>query len=209
MAAVLERDGRFLMVEERVAGKLVYNQPAGHLEDDEGLIAAVVRETLEETAWHFQPQALCGIYRWRHPLKQETWLRVAIAGEGRYHEPDRELDADIERMRRINHTISETRDKQVEYKDTSLRQIDYLVITPSRDVREIVARYVGNFPLSVRILLKGIGALAREGRPLMSYLMFDAPYCKELMELGYEDAIASRDQILHLLGYDELIEETA
>jgi NTE family protein len=119
------------------------------------------------------------------------------------------LDADIERMRRINHTISETRDKQVEYKDTSLRQIDYLVITPSRDVREIVARYVGNFPLSVRILLKGIGALAREGRPLMSYLMFDAPYCKELMELGYEDAIASRDQILHLLGYDELIEETA
>ncbi|UCC56020.1 MAG: patatin-like phospholipase family protein [Gammaproteobacteria bacterium] len=119
------------------------------------------------------------------------------------------LDADIERMRRINHTISETRDKQVDYKDTSLRQIDYLVISPSRDVRSIVARYVGNFPLSVKILLKGIGALAREGRPLMSYLMFDAPYCKELMELGYEDAMASRDQILHLLGYDELIEETA
>jgi NTE family protein len=119
------------------------------------------------------------------------------------------LDADIERMRRINHTISETRDKQVEYKDTSLRQIDYLVISPSKDVRSIVARYVGNFPLSVRILLKGIGALAREGRPLMSYLMFDAPYCKELMELGYQDAMASRAQILHLLGYDELIEETA
>jgi NTE family protein len=118
------------------------------------------------------------------------------------------LDADIERMRRINHTISETRDKQVEYKDTSLRQIDYLVISPSQDVRSIVARYVGNFPLSVRILLKGIGALAREGRPLMSYLMFDAPYCKELMELGYQDAMASRSQILHLLGYDELIEET-
>jgi NTE family protein len=118
------------------------------------------------------------------------------------------LDADIERMRRINHTISETRDKQVEYKDTSLRQIDYLVISPSRDVRSIVARYVGNFPLSLRILLKGIGALAREGRPLMSYLMFDAPYCKELMELGYQDALASREQILHLLGYDELIEET-
>jgi len=119
------------------------------------------------------------------------------------------LDADIERMRRINHTISETRDKQVEYKDSSLRQIDYLMISPSRDVRSIVERYVGNFPLSVRILLKGIGALTREGRPLMSYLMFDAPYCKELMELGYQDAMASRDQILHLLGYDELIKETA
>ncbi len=117
------------------------------------------------------------------------------------------LDADIERMRRINHTISETKDKRVEYKDTSLRQIDYLVISPSRDVREIVARYVDNFPRSLRVLLKGIGALAREGRPLMSYLMFDAPYCKELMELGYQDGLEARDQILHLLGYEDLIEE--
>ena len=115
------------------------------------------------------------------------------------------LDADIERMRRINHTIAETKDKRVEFKDTALRQIEYLMISPSRDVREIVERYVGNFPLSVRILLMGIGALAREGRPLMSYLMFDAPYCKELIDLGYQDAMAARDQILHLLGYDELI----
>jgi NTE family protein len=119
------------------------------------------------------------------------------------------LDADIERMRRINHTITETRDKRVEYKDTSLRQIDYLVISPSEDVREIVAKYVHNFPKSVRILLKGIGALAREGRPLMSYLMFDAPFCKELMELGYRDGMAAREQILHLLGEDDLIEEPA
>ena len=57
----------------------------------------------------------------------------------------------------------------------------------------------------MRILLKGIGAVAREGRPLMSYLMFDAPYCKELMELGYEDGMAAREQILHLIGKDELI----
>ncbi|NOR39869.1 MAG: patatin-like phospholipase family protein, partial [Gammaproteobacteria bacterium] len=70
-----------------------------------------------------------------------------------------------------------------------------------------VERYVNNFPRSVRVLLKGIGALAREGRPLMSYLMFDAPYCKELMDLGYEDGMAAREQVLHLLGRDELIEE--
>jgi len=117
------------------------------------------------------------------------------------------LDADIERMRRINHTITETKDKRVEYQDTSLRQIDYLVISPSRDIRDIVARYIDNFPRSVRVLLKGIGAMTREGRPLMSYLMFDAPFCKELMELGYEDGMAARKQVLHLLGYDELIEE--
>ena len=118
------------------------------------------------------------------------------------------LDADIERMRRINHTITETKDKRVEYQDTSLRQIEYLVISPSRDILEIVERYVDNFPRSVRILLNGIGALAREGRPLMSYLMFDAPYCKELMELGYEDGMAAREQLMHLLGNDELVEET-
>ena len=116
------------------------------------------------------------------------------------------LDADIERMRRINHTITETRQKRVEYQDTSLRQIDYLVISPSQDVRDIVAKYVQNFPKSVRMLLKGIGALAREGRPLMSYLMFDAPFCKELMELGYQDGMAAREQILQLLGEDELLE---
>jgi NTE family protein len=115
------------------------------------------------------------------------------------------LDADIERMRRINHTIGETRDKRVEFMDTALRQIEYLMIAPSRDIREVVGQYVGNFPLSVRVLLMGLGALAKEGLPLMSYLMFDAPYCKELIALGYRDAMASRDQILHLLGYDRLI----
>jgi NTE family protein len=117
------------------------------------------------------------------------------------------LDADIERLRRINHTITETRDKRVKYHDTSLRQIDYLVISPSMDIREIVERYVGNFPRSIRFLLKGIGALAREGRPLMSYLMFDAPYCKELMELGYEDGMAARKEVMHLLGYEAVEEE--
>jgi len=116
------------------------------------------------------------------------------------------LEADIERMQRINHTITETREKQVDYQGTKLRPIDYLVISPSRDIREIVERYVPNFPRSVRILLKGIGALTREGRPLMSYLMFDAPYCKELLELGYEDAQQYREQILQLLGYEGLLE---
>ena len=118
------------------------------------------------------------------------------------------LDADIERLRRINHTITETKDKRVDYHDTSLRQIDYLVISPSKDIREVVERYVGNFPRSVRALLKGIGALTREGRPLMSYLMFDAPYCKELMDLGYQDGMAARKEVMHLLGYEESVQET-
>ena len=65
---VIERDARFLLVEERIRGRLVLNQPAGHLEDGESLLEAVVRETLEETAWQLHARsALLGIYLWRSP----------------------------------------------------------------------------------------------------------------------------------------------
>ena len=97
VAALLEDGGRFLMVQERISGQSVYNQPAGHLEDGETLIDAVIRETLEETAWHFEPESVTGIYRWRHPDNHETFIRVSFAGKGLYHDPAVELDSDIER----------------------------------------------------------------------------------------------------------------
>ena len=96
VAAMIENEGRFLLVQENVSGKSVLNQPAGHLEDDETLIEAVIRETLEETAWHFQPESVTGIYRWRHPEKQKTFMRVTFAGKGLYHNPDCQLDSCIE-----------------------------------------------------------------------------------------------------------------
>ena len=70
VAAVVERDGKYLLVEEEDDGKLVLNQPAGHLDEGESLLDAVVRETLEETAWHFVPEFLIGIYRWPYPEKE-------------------------------------------------------------------------------------------------------------------------------------------
>ncbi|MCK5307554.1 MAG: NUDIX hydrolase [Gammaproteobacteria bacterium] len=97
VAAVIEKAGRFLLVQEQIAGQSVYNQPAGHLEDNESLVDAVVRETLEETAWHIKPEAIIGIYRWRHPDRQDTFVRVSFKGQGLYHDPDRELDSGIER----------------------------------------------------------------------------------------------------------------
>jgi 8-oxo-dGTP pyrophosphatase MutT (NUDIX family) len=97
VAAVVERDGRFLLVEERSEGQLVLNQPAGHLDDGESLLQAVVRETLEETAWHFEPQALLGVYRWRHPRKHITYMRFAFVGRVTRHEPQRALDDGIVR----------------------------------------------------------------------------------------------------------------
>ena len=97
VAAVIEESGRFLLVEERIAGQSVYNQPAGHLEDNETLLGAVVRETLEETAWHFKPEAIIGIYRWRQPDTRETFVRVSFRGQGLHQDPDIQLDEGIER----------------------------------------------------------------------------------------------------------------
>jgi len=96
VAAIAERDGAFLLVEERSRGRLVLNQPAGHLEPGESLLDAVRRETLEETAWHFEPTALVGIYRWPHPSKATTYLRFAFCGRLGDHEQERTLDDGIE-----------------------------------------------------------------------------------------------------------------
>ena len=96
VAAVIEREGRFLMVEERVGQSLVINQPAGHLEPNESLIEAAIRETLEETAWRFKPEAVCGVYLWRHPERDVTYLRIAFAGRVTEQLQERSLDQGIQ-----------------------------------------------------------------------------------------------------------------
>jgi 8-oxo-dGTP pyrophosphatase MutT (NUDIX family) len=96
VAAVIEQCGRFLLVQERESGRTVFNQPAGHLEDGESLVSAVIRETLEETGWHFQPDAIIGMYRWRHPVKGITYLRVTFAGTGLRYDANLPLDVAIE-----------------------------------------------------------------------------------------------------------------
>lgn len=97
VAAIVERDGKFLLVEEEADGKLVLNQPAGHLDEGETLIDAVIRETLEETAWHFVPEALLGVYRWPHPTSGATYIRFAFTGHVRRHDAHRKLDHGIHR----------------------------------------------------------------------------------------------------------------
>jgi len=80
VAAVVEREGRFLMVEEETSEGLRLNQPAGHLEPGESLIEASIRETLEETAHAFLPESLVGIYQWPRPSGDITYLRFAFGG---------------------------------------------------------------------------------------------------------------------------------
>jgi 8-oxo-dGTP pyrophosphatase MutT (NUDIX family) len=95
VAAVIERGGRFLLVEERIDGRIVLNQPAGHLDPGESLLAACKREVLEETAQRFEPTGLVGIYRWHHAAKDVTFLRFCFVGEIRGVESGRKLDQEI------------------------------------------------------------------------------------------------------------------
>ena len=101
VAAVIERGGKFLLVEEEDEGRIVYNQPAGHLEQHESLVEGCRREVLEESAWHFRPRELVGIYRWSKPgLGADagvTYVRFAFCGELGEHEPERKLDVGIVR----------------------------------------------------------------------------------------------------------------
>lgn len=95
VAAVIERDGRYLMVEEISDGQQVFNQPAGHVEEHEKLLDAVRREVMEETGRDFEPEAICGIYRWHNPHNQVTYLRISYSGRCSERLPGSELDRDI------------------------------------------------------------------------------------------------------------------
>lgn len=95
VATVIEDDGRFLFVEEVKAGRLVLNQPAGHLEANESLREAALRETLEETGWDVELTALLGIYLYTAPSNGVTYQRVCFSARPVRHDAERELDNDI------------------------------------------------------------------------------------------------------------------
>lgn len=95
VAALVEREGRFLVVEEETAAGLRFNQPAGHLDAGESLVAACTREALEETGCHVTPRALVGIYQWPVPTGEITYLRFAFDCQLDQIESGRKLDVGI------------------------------------------------------------------------------------------------------------------
>ncbi|WP_447591384.1 NUDIX hydrolase [Aquipseudomonas campi] len=95
VATIVEDQGRFLFVEEHCAGQQVLNQPAGHLEANESLIQAAVRETLEETGWEIEVTAVTGIYLYTAPSNGVTYQRVCFAASPLRHRPDNPLDQGI------------------------------------------------------------------------------------------------------------------
>ncbi|MCC5071475.1 NUDIX hydrolase [Xanthomonas campestris] len=96
VATVVVRDGRFLQVEESIGGRLLLNQPAGHLEPDESLLQAAVRETLEETGWDVRLTQFIGTYQWVAPTGQ-CFLRFAFIADALAHHPERSLDKGVVR----------------------------------------------------------------------------------------------------------------
>jgi 8-oxo-dGTP pyrophosphatase MutT (NUDIX family) len=95
VAAVIERDGKFLFVEELIDGRRVINQPAGHLDPGESLVTACAREVLEETAHRFEPTGLIGVYRWYYEPKDVTFLRFCFRGKVLGVDSNRKLDKEI------------------------------------------------------------------------------------------------------------------
>lgn len=95
VATVIEKDGKFLMVEENIHGEKVLNQPAGHLEPNETLIEAAVRETLEETGWQIKVDHLIEFSQWTSPNSENHYLRSCFAGTAVKFDPNQTLDEGI------------------------------------------------------------------------------------------------------------------
>lgn len=95
VAAVIEKDGHFLLVEETTARGLAFNQPAGHLEEGEDLISAVKREVWEETAWQFEPESLIATQLWRRNPRMPSFVRFCFSGTVNNHNPEQPLDDGI------------------------------------------------------------------------------------------------------------------
>lgn len=111
------------------------------------------------------------------------------------------LDGDLERLRRINHTLSLMPAEIHRRPDLRLRQVDVLTILPSQSISAIAARHADELPRSLRFFLRGSSATESAGSTLISYLLFEQGYCRELISLGYADALKRKNEVLRFLGY--------
>ncbi len=147
VAALAERQGRFLLVEERIARRLVFNQPAGHVEPGETLLQAVAREAREETAWRFTGEAFLGAYRWQHPGTGRTTLRFTFIGSVSDHDAMQPLDRGILRTHWL------TRGQLLE-RESRLRS-------------PLVLRCIDDYLAGLRRPLEGIGQLDMEAARML------------------------------------------
>ena len=138
VAAVTETAGRFLVVEERINQRLVFNQPAGHVEHGETLYAAVVREVREETAWRFEPTALLGVYLWRNPNNGRRTLRFAFTGAVADHDATQRLDRGIVRTHWLS--VQELQERAVRLRSPLVMRCVHDYLAGQRQALEPIAR---------------------------------------------------------------------
>ena len=109
------------------------------------------------------------------------------------------LNVDIERVQRVNKTLSLMPPEALARGDVALRPVEVLVISPSERLDTLAARHVRSLPWPVRMMLRGIGAMNRKGSALASYLLFESDYTRALIDMGYRDTLARRDEVLRFL----------
>ena len=110
------------------------------------------------------------------------------------------LEADLERLRRINRTISVISPEDRARAGIHLRPVDVLVIAPSADLGELAQTYARYLPRPVRFLLRGVGVKNHSGASLLSYLLFEKAYCRKLISLGYADTMQRKAEVMNFLG---------
>lgn len=110
------------------------------------------------------------------------------------------LEADLERLQRINKTIELIPSHHLEEHNVSLRPIQVMVVSPSQDLQDISMRHAKSLPKAIQFLLKGIGALDQKGSSLVSYILFEKSFCREVIALGYKDAMNRKDELLTFIG---------
>ena len=108
------------------------------------------------------------------------------------------LQSDIERMERVNHTLSLIPDENKK-NTTGLKNIDSYLLNPSHNFNSIAVKYYDRLPLPIRLLLRGIGISNDAESSLLSYLLFEKNYCKELINLGFNDALEQENKIRQFL----------
>ena len=139
VAAIIEQDSRFLLVEEETERGILFNQPAGHWEPDETLAEGTAREVLEESGYDFEPQYLLGVYCWHAPASDTTYLRFAFGGQILAHHPERALDDGI--IRAVWLTADEIRSTQARHRSPLILRCVEDYLAGKRYPLDLIAHY--------------------------------------------------------------------
>jgi NTE family protein len=159
--------------------------PALHLGADRVLIVGSGRQSID------QPRARSNVYPSLAQVAGHALNSIFLDS----------LMVDIERLERINRTLKLIPPETL--KDSQLRPVKVLFITPSQPLERIAARFVGELPGTVRFILRPTGALNRSGSNLASYLLFEEPFCRALIELGYDDTMRRDAEVREFFDYSE------